>query len=184
MKKLYHISFLILAAALIITGCSDKTVLPDQPVTSVQKVTQTDFTATEIPVGLIDPGTMKIVGQNLIAKGMVMQSSFTSENQYIQGSVILTLNGKLNLYTGEGPMHGTLTLTPTAFPDDIWVGNWTGYRTMTGEGEWTLNVQMTGHGEGEELDQLMFFADEAIYSEEIYGGGNYTGDITGYLQSN
>ena len=184
MKKINQISILIFAASLILTGCSDRSVFPGQPVTSMEKIIRTDFTATETPVGLIDPGTMKIVGQKLVAKGMVMQSTFDSENQYIAGSVILTLNGRLNLYTGEGPMHGTLALTPDAFPEDIWEGNWTGYRTMTGEGEWTLNVQMAGHGEGEVLDQMMFFADESVYSNEIYGGGNYTGDITGYFQSN
>jgi hypothetical protein len=184
MKKIYQISFLILAAALIITGCSDKSVLPDQPATSLAKVVQTDFTATEIPVGLIDPGTMKIVGQNLIAKDMVMQSTFESENQYIAGSLILTLNGKLNLYTGEGPMHGTMKLTPDAFPEDTWEGNWAGYRTMTGEGEWTLDVHLVGHGSGDELERMMFFADELIYSTDLYGGGDYTGDVTGYIQSN
>lgn len=184
MKKIYQISFLIFAAAIIITGCSDRSVLPDQPATSMAKVIQTDFTATETPVGLIDPGTMKIVGQNLIAKGMVMQSTFTSDNQYIAGSVILTLNGKLNLYTGEGPMHGTLALTPDAFPEDIWEGNWSGYRTMTGEGEWTLDVNLVGHGGGDEPGGMMFFADELVHSTEIYGGVNYTGDVTGYIQSN
>jgi hypothetical protein len=184
MKKIYQISFLILAAALIVTGCSDKSVLPDQPVTSLGKVIQTDFTASEIPVGLIDPGTMKIVGQNLIAKDLVMQSTFESESNYIEGSLILTLNGKLNLYTGEGPMHGTLTLIPDAFPENIWEGNWTGYRTMTGEGEWTLDVHIVGHGGGEELGGMMFFADELIYSTDIYGGVDYTGDVTGYIQSN
>ena len=184
MKKIYRISFLILAAALVITGCSDKSALPDQPVTSLAKVIQTDFTATEIPVGLIDPGTMKIVGQNLIAKGMVMQSTFESDNQYIAGTVTLTLNGKLNLYTGEGPMHGTLALTPDAFPENTWEGNWTGYRSMTGEGEWTLDAHLAGHGGGDELGGMMFFADELVYSTDIYGNGDFTGDVTGYIQSN
>ncbi len=64
---------------LTLIGCSEKSQLPNEPVNSLEKVTIIDYTATITIVGLVDPGSEKIVGQNLIVKDMVVQTRFESE---------------------------------------------------------------------------------------------------------
>ena len=185
--KTFKSMLVLFTTILLAAGCSEKSQLLNEPLTSentnsLSKVSITNFTATEIPIQMIAPGTMKMVGQNFIAKGMIMESSFESGNSLIQGNIMITLNGKLNVNNGEGPLYGKFTLTPDAFPGSIWKGNWTGYRKMTGDMEWTMNIQLIGHGEGEVVVGMMFFADEDVISNTLLGNGVYTGEVTGHIK--
>lgn len=183
MKNLMYFFVSIAAFIFLLTGCSEKFQLPEEPANKLEKVTITDFTATEYPVQIIDPGTTKIVGQNIIVKGQVIESIFACDNSFVNGTAYITLNGMLNIYTGEGPLHGKLNLTPDAMPGNTWECNWTGYRTKTGESEWTLNLQLEGQGKGGELDGMKIFFDEAVIANDIYGQNGYVGSVTGYLKS-
>ncbi len=187
MKKIYQISFLILAAALIITGCSDKSVLPDQPgqanLNSLDKVTIIEYTAINYPVEILDPGTSKIVGQHLIIKDMVMKTRYEASTPLVTGDLILTINSKYNLETGEGPTHGKYSKVPDDYPDCIWEGNWSGYRTKTGESEWTENIHIVGHGKGGEIDGMKVITDEMVIADDIFGQTGFYGEATGIIKS-
>jgi hypothetical protein len=168
-------------------GCSEKSQLPNQPIVgesanSLAKAAITNFTATEIPIQLINSGTMKIVGPNMVAKGMIIESNFESGNYLINGTITVTGNGNLSINTGEGPVHGKFTLTPDAVSGGVWEGNWTGYRKISGNMEWTTNAHLVAHGVGGDIEGMMFYADEAIISNDP-SGGLYTGEANGYIKS-
>lgn len=182
MKSFKYLTIFIAASFFFWNGCSDTFTLPDEPVTGeLQKVTITNFTATETFNTILNPGIMKMMGQNIIVKGSVIQSSFESGNNLINGVVIVTGNGRLNLNTGEGPVHGVFTLTPVDEAGGVWKGNWTGYRRITGSMEWTTKAHLVAHGEGSAIDGMMFYADEEIVSNQP-AGGSYTGKVSGYIK--
>ena len=183
MKTLKSVLVLIFAFIVFFSGCTEKSHLPNEPVNSLEKVIITNFTANEFPTGIIDPGTMTIVGENIIIKDQVVESSFMADNSLVTGTAIITASGKLNMYTGEGPVHGKMTLIPDAVTGGVWECNWTGYRSKTGESEWTGNLHLAGHGEGGEIDGMKINFDEETYTDHIYGENAYWGVATGYLKS-
>ena len=187
MNTIKSIAILILTFIFIFGGCSDRFQLPNEPETgayinSLEKINITNFTAIETFNRILNPGIMKIVDQNIIVKGSILESSFESSNDLIKGSIIVTGNGRLNLNTGEGPVHGIFTLTPNDVAGGIWKGDWKGYRKMTGNMEWTTNAHLVAHGEGGDMEGMMFYADEEIISN-LPSGGPYTGETSGYIKS-
>jgi hypothetical protein len=174
---------IIAIIGLLLVGCSEKSQLPNEPVNSLEKVTITDYNATITLVGLVDFGSQKIVGQNLIVKDRVVLTRFEADNSLVTGYLLITINFKFNLNTGEGPTHGKWSNVPDAYPNDVWEGSFTGYRTKTGESEWTENVSMVGKGEGGVIDGMKNFADGLIYSTHIYEETGFVGEGSGVLKS-
>lgn len=188
MKKFNCLIAIIALIGLLLGGCSEKSQLPNEPVTnengnSLEKVTRTPYTANIILVDLIDPGSVKIVGQNLIVKDRVVKTRYVASNPLVTGDLLITINFRFNLMTGEGPTHGKWTNVPDAYPDALWEGNFTGYRTKTGESEWTEKVSIVGKGEGGAIDGMKHFADGIIYSTHIYEETGFYGEGTGVIKS-
>lgn len=167
---------------LLLVGCSEKTQLPNEPVNSLEKVTKTDYTATMTIVGLVEPGTEKIVGQNLIVKDRVALVRYEATSDLVTGNLLVTMNFRFNLLTGEGPSHGKWTKVPDAYPEDLWEGSFTGHRIKTGESEWTDNLHIVGKGKGEVIGGMKNFADAIIYSDDIYLRTGFFGTATGVIK--
>jgi hypothetical protein len=183
MKTFQSVAFLIAFVGLVFLGCSEKSQLPNEPVNSLEKVTTTDYTADIILVDLIDPGSAKIVGQNLIVKDRVVKTRYVASNPLVTGDLLISINFRFNLNTGEGPTHGKWLNVPDAYPNAVWEGNFTGYRTKTGESEWTENVSIVGKGEGGAIDGMKHFADGLIYSTHIYEETGFFGTASGIIKS-
>jgi len=183
MKTFQSAVALIAFMGLVFLGCSEKSQLPNEPVNSLEKVTTTDYTATITIVGLVDPGSEKIVGQNLIVKDRVVVTRYESENSLVNGNLLITINFRFNLNTGEGPSHGKWSIVPDAYPDAVWEGSFTGHRTKTGESAWTENVSIVGRGEGGIIDGMKNFADGLIYSNDIYERTGFFGEGSGVIKS-
>jgi len=183
MKTFQSAVALIAFMGLVFLGCSEKSQLPNEPVNSLEKVTTNDYTATITIVGLVDPGSEKIVGQNLIVKDRVVVTRYESENSLVNGNLLITINFRFNLNTGEGPSHGKWSIVPDAYPDAVWEGSFTGHRTKTGESAWTENVSIVGKGEGGVIDGMKNFADGLIYSDDIYERTGFFGEGSGVIKS-
>lgn len=183
MKTFNCLIAIIALFGLLLVGCSEKTQLPNEPVNSLEKVTTTDYTADVILVDLIDPGSVKIVGQNLIVKDRVVLTRYVASNSLVTGDLLITINFRFNLNTGEGPTHGKWSNVPDAYSDAVWEGNFTGYRTKTGESEWTEHVSIVGKGEGGDIDGMKHFADGLIYSNHIYEETGFIGTASGVIKS-
>ncbi len=65
----------------------------------------------------------------------------------------------------------------------MWEGNFTGYRTKTGESEWTENLHVVGKGKGGVIDGMKTFADALMYSDDIYERTGFYGEGTGVIKS-
>jgi len=183
MKTIQSVVFLIAFMGLVFLGCSEKSQLPNEPINSLEKVTTTDYTATVTIVGLVDPGSEKIEGQNLIVKDRVVLTRYEADNSLVTGNLLVTMNFRFNLITGEGPSHGKWSKVPDAYPEDLWEGSFTGYRTKTGESEWTDNLQIVGKGKGEVIGGMKNFADAFIYSDDIYLRTGFLGTASGVIKS-
>ena len=183
MKTFKYVFVFLALVGLTLIGCSEKSQLPNEPVSSLEKVTTTDYTATITIVGLVDPGSVKIVGQNMIVKDRVVLTRYESNSPLVTGDLLITINFRYNLNTGEGPSHGKWSNVPDAYPDAAWEGSFTGYRTKTGESEWTENVYIVGKGEGGVIDGMKNFADGLIYSTHIYEETGFVGEGSGVLKS-
>jgi hypothetical protein len=183
MKTFQSAVALIAIMGLVFLGCSEKSQLPNEPVNSLEKVTITDYTATITIVGLIDPGSEKIVGQNLIVKDRVVLTRYEATSPLVTGNLLVTINFSFNLNTGEGPSHGKWSKVPDAYSEDLWEGSFTGYRTMTGESEWTDNLKIVGKGEGEVIGGMKNIADALMYSDDIYLRTGFFGTAIGVIKS-
>ena len=183
MKTFQSVVALIAFMGIVFLGCSEKSQLPNEPVNSLEKVTTTDYTATITIVGLVDPGSEKIVGQNLIVKDRVVLTRYEADNSLVTGYLLITINFRFNLNTGEGPTHGKWSNVPDIYPDAVWEGSFTGHRTKTGESAWTENVSIVGKGEGGVIDGMKNFADGLIYSDDIFERTGFFGEGSGVLKS-
>jgi len=185
--KAFQSSVALLAfIGLVFFGCSDKSQSPVAPTDeqgSLEKVTTINYTATMTIAGIIDPGSVKIVGQNMIVKGMIVKTRYEASSPLVTADLLITINFKFNLNTGEGPSHGKWSSVPDAYPDAVWEGSFTGYRTKTGESEWTENVSIIGKGEGGIIDGMKNFTDAIIYSDDIYERTGFYGEASGILKS-
>jgi hypothetical protein len=61
MKTIKSAVALVAIMGFVLLSCSENSQLPNEPVNSLEKVTTTNYTATLIIAGLVDPGTEKIV---------------------------------------------------------------------------------------------------------------------------
>jgi hypothetical protein len=183
MKTIKSAVALITIMGLLFLGCSEKSQLPNEPVSALQKVTTTDYTADLTIIGLIDPGSEKIVGQNLIVKDRIVLVRYEASSDLVTGNLRVTINFRFNLNTGEGPTHGKWSKVPDAYPEDLWEGNFTGYRTKTGESEWTDNLNIVGKGKGEVIGGMKNFAEGFMYSDDIYLRTGFFGTTSGVIKS-
>ena len=183
MKTFQSVVALIAFMGFVFLGCSEKSRLPNEPVSSLEKVTTTDYTATITIVEIVDPGSAKIVGQNMIVKDMVVLTRYEASSDLVTADLLITINSKFNLNTGEGPTHGKWSSVPDAFPDAMWEGNFTGHRTKTGESSWTENASIVGQGIGGVIDGMKNFTDAIIYTDDIYEQTGFYGTASGVLKS-
>jgi hypothetical protein len=183
MKTLQSVVALVGFMGLVFLGCSEKSQLPNEPVNSLEKVTTTDYTATITILALVDPGSVKIVGQNMIVKDRVVLTRYAATSDLVTADLLITINFKFNLNTGEGPTHGKWSSVPDAYPDAMWEGSFTGYRTKTSESAWTENASIIGKGEGGVIDGMKNFTDAIIYTDDIYERTGFFGEASGVLKS-
>src|SRR3989337_1512502 len=153
MKATKFLFVLFSFVGLWLAGCSDELQSPVAPIdqVSMEKVIITNFTFSHYPIGLTGEGEVKLVGGNWILKDMGVIELFTSSNPLAAGTAIHYLSATFDDVTGEGPVHGSFTLTPEANTEGgVWEGSYTGYRSkMPGSDTlYILPLQLVGHGKG------------------------------------
>ena len=168
--KTFQSAFALLAfMGLVFLGCSDKSQSPVTPIDqgSLEKVIITDFTCADYPIPpyIIDPGVVKLVGGNWIMKDVGVIEQLTSSDTLVAGIMVHYISTTLNAVTGEGPVHGSLTITPDANTEGgVWEGNYTGYRSkMPGSDTlFVLPLNVVCHGRGGTIEGMQMFMDAVI----------------------
>jgi len=144
---------------------------------SLEKVTGTTFTGTEVTVDFLD-GKYVASGKRMVDKGVWFQSLWTSSISLLDGAVVdYTFNVSFNA-SGEGPMQGKFTMT---------VGGGTLEGTVEGtmfavnEDEMQGIFKYVGHGKGGTIDGIKIFCTETYHESKSYAFWPY-GDLVGYIK--
>jgi hypothetical protein len=187
-SKIFFVLFVFVGILLV--SCSDE---QQSPVTSIdqaslEKVTITDFTFNDAPIGFTGEGEIKLVGGNWIIKDYGVIENFISPDPLVSGTMVHYLSLTIDAVTGEGPCHGSWTVTPAENTEGgVWEGTYEGYRYLSSEpGEWTLPLNVVGHGRGGTIDGLKLSATDTltIYTDGITTLPSYwTGIGNGFYKS-
>jgi len=163
MKTLKCVLVLFAFVGLLLVGCSDQSQSPITPIEqgSLEKSVITNFTFTDAPSGFTGEGDVKLVpgGKWKIKKYGVVEQ-FVSSDPLVNGTMVHYLSLTIDAVTGEGPCHGSWTVTPVAdVGGGVWEGKYEGYRSKSSvPGEWTLPLKVVGHGKGGTIDGMQMFA--------------------------
>jgi len=185
MKTLKVAIGLIAVVGLALQGCADgpaSSVAPaDQPVHGVAplgKAVLTNFTFQHQPTNIIDLGVVKLVGGNWVMKEIGVEEVVVSDDPLVAGTMIHYLSGTMDAVTGEGPVHGKLTLTPAAdVGGGVWEGTYKGYRSKADGIYFRLPLKVVLHGRGGTIDGMQVFEESLITAwgtppEGWYGVGS------------
>jgi hypothetical protein len=177
---------LLLGIALI--GCVDKTSSPIAPTDQqmqgqgvLEKRVITNFTFSHNPIAPPFGGTVRLVpGGKWQLKEVGVKEKVISTDPLVSGIMVHYLSATLDAVTGEGPVHGTLTITPeAAVGGGVWEGTYEGYRSkMPGSDKYfTLPLKAVAHGRGGTIDGMQLTETSIITAwgtppEGWYGGGD------------
>jgi hypothetical protein len=161
MKNYFYVFSISIMLILSLVGCSDKSsssIIPaDQE--SLLKAVITNFTFTDFPIAEPTGGNIKLTpGGKWQVKKIEVLEMFASSDPVVNGIMNHYLSLTIDAVTGEGPCHGSWTLTPSnpaATGGGVWEGTYEGYRSKSiVEGEWNLPLKVQGHGKGGTIDGM------------------------------
>ena len=168
MKALKCVLVLFAFVGLMLVGCSDKTQSPVSPTEkgSLEKAVITNFTFSHFPIAPPFGGEIKLTpGGKWQLKKVGVKELVTSSDPLVSGIMIHYLSATMDAVTGEGPVHGTFTLTPEAdVAGGIWEGTYEGYRSKTPGSDiyFTLPLKVVGHGRGGTIHGMQLFEKSII----------------------
>lgn len=164
MKALKCVLVLFAFVGLMLVGCADQSQSPVSSIDkgSLEKAVITNFTFTHIPTGKTGEGDAKLTpGGIWQMKKIGVNENVFSLDPLIQGAMIHYLSATMDAVTGEGPVHGSFTLTPAENAADggVWEGTYEGYRSkMPGSDIYfVLPLKVVGHGRGGNINGMQIF---------------------------
>jgi len=118
--------------ALGLGACSTDPVAPTEGPAFVKGgVTFTEFTATYVATGLVDPGTQKVEDGVVETRGLTVTGTVISTTLGISCDAVVEINSDLLQSNATGPVWGKMVECVTA-DDGVWAGSFDGYRVITG----------------------------------------------------
>jgi hypothetical protein len=155
MKTLLSSIVLFAFVGILMIGCSEQNQSPIAPTDQapLQKASITNFTFTDFPIAEPTGGEITLIpGGKWQVKEIEVLEMFASSNPLVNGIMKHYLSLTIDAVTGEGPCHGSFTVTPSdpnATGGGVWEGTYEGYRSKSAvEGEWILPLKVEGHGKG------------------------------------
>ncbi len=142
-----------------------------------EAATVTQFTATDVTTGLVDPGLIEVRGKYYLIRGLVGAARITSTDPRLTGNALQTVNAQVLMADGSGLVWGKLEIQADA--GGVWEGSFEGKTGPTSSGQWVTTLKLVGHGTGGGIEGLLFRADELAYQNEFLGPhfGQTTGTI-------
>lgn len=194
MKTLKCALILFSFFGLIFYGCSDELQSPVSPSDqqSLEKIFSTrEFTGTNIPTGVIDPGVYLYPENQIILKKhkgtTIFTALFADEGpDLLSGPGVIEISGITDFSTMTGEWVGKFMLRPEEVPDGLWKTAWRGPSTYSptawnGTPGWILSLKFIGRGEGGEIDGMKISAETLVYSDLNFTA--WYGDFTGVIIS-
>lgn len=187
--------FLVLFAfvGLTLVGCSDdvQSPLSSTEQSSLQKAIFTEFSFTNFPIAAPSGGSITLTpGGIWQVKKVEVLERFAASDPLADGIMKHYLSLSIDAVTGEGPCHGSWTITPlnpAVTGGGVWEGQYHGYRSKSNvPGEWTLPLKVEGHGKGGSIQGMQVFAN-AVLTVRADGPTtlptSWTGIGTGFYKS-
>jgi len=164
MKALQWAVALLALGVLSLPGCADRSASPVGPADRIaqeegalQKATTVHFTGTDFPIGILDPGEVKLEGGYWIMRDVVVVERVNTDNTLATGKMVHHLSGIMDANTGEGPVKGTFVMTPDAdVGGGVWEGHYSGYRSRIGDNVFRLPLECVARGHGGSLEVMTF----------------------------
>ena len=165
MKTLSLVLLLVASLAFVLVGCSDNSAVPVSPTDQsaqkpawLGKSTNVEFTITSFPIYVDPQPDIMIAGRTLHMKNVAVVDLVTASDARVSGQMHHYLSLKLDIYTGEGPCHGSWTSEPAGAGGGRWEGTYEGYRSKTTTPfVFKLPLKMVGHGKGGTIDGMQLF---------------------------
>jgi hypothetical protein len=189
MKTSKNFFFFLAFAGLLLAGCSEESQSPVMPTDqgSLGKDIIREFTGTDIPTGIIDPGTITTHNGIAMLRGMhqsvAFQITFSDGGiDILSGEGDLELNANIDIANGTSFWWGNKTLTPSE-PGALggqFKFTWHGPGTL-GPSGWTMTYQEVGHGEGGTLTGIQCFYENIVTAAPDLS--TWSGDVNGYLKT-
>ncbi len=200
--KFFKFAVVLLAfVGLSLIGCSDKSQSPVSPAdqsinqpSSLEKVFTREFSGTNTPYEVIDPGIMKYPdGKQMIMKHKAYTNFIVTYLPGDTGPDILSGNGEVeingitDLRTLIGQWQGKFLLKPSEADGGVWQFTWHGTSTFgptawEGGPGWILPLQEIGHGEGGDINGMQCHMEVIIYASLDFTAwyGAFTGIVTSH----
>ncbi len=186
MKTTKFLFALFTLLGFMLISCSEEQQSPVSPEESgsLQKVIREDYTGSDQPIGLIDPGRVKEEGGKRITQHLVVLERLETTTPMITGDMVADISATIDMVTGEGHMSGGGTVTP----DDpsvsgIWHWSFQGERIKTGESEWTTTIEIVGNGQGGLIQGRQLFATGTMLSWDVLMS-YWQGTVEGFMKYN
>ncbi|MDH3269046.1 MAG: hypothetical protein OEM46_09365 [Ignavibacteria bacterium] len=186
-KKFFFVLFAFVG--LLLVSCSDEQQSPVTPTdpSSLGKDIIREFTGTEEPLAITDPGTITVHNGITMLRNMhqnvAFQVTFSDGGiDILSGEGDLELNANIDVVNGTSFWWGNKTLTPSD-PEALggqFKFTWHGPGTL-GPAGWTLTFQEVGHGEGGALTGIQCFNDILVTASPNLS--TWIGDAEGYLKT-
>jgi hypothetical protein len=209
MKTLAYAVGILAFVGFSLLGCDDSSQTPVAPTdqtaqeaASLEKCIITHFAFTHSPIGLTGEGTVELVHGRRWQRdkwqikkyGVVEEINLSlgypapdpppNPDPLISGTMVHYLSATFDAITGEGPVHGSFTLTPLAeVGGGVWEGTYEGYRSKTSTpGVFTLPLKIVAHGKGGTL-RGMQLKEESVLTAYGTPPTFWTGVGEGYYKS-
>lgn len=183
MKTMTFLTLMLVGGTLALAACGEDALEPRPdgleafvPAASSAPVI-TEFTATDLPAGILDPGEFKFQNNRIIARGLVVRARIEASDPRFSGFMVAELNSSWSL-EGEGPVWGKITHEVDG--GGVLEGIWRAYRSRTAEGVWTGAATWTAQGRGGSVEGVKAWGTETITSFSVIPSF-YVGEIHGYI---
>ena len=167
MKTLKLLAALLSFAGFIFIGCKDNTQSPVNFTGQdrLKKAVINNFTMSDTINGITNEGEIRLTpGGIWQIKKYGFYEKIVSDDPKVNGAMVHYLSASFNATTGEGPVQGSWTLTPTGdVGGGVWEGKYQGFRSRTEvPNVYTIPLKLEGHGRGGTIDGMQFFSEVAL----------------------
>ncbi|HEX9166145.1 MAG TPA: hypothetical protein VF862_09555 [Gemmatimonadales bacterium] len=163
-----------------LAACSESPVAPTAgPAFAKGGVTFTEFTATYVATGLLDPGTQKVEAGVVETRGLTATGMVISTTLGISCNAVVEINSDLLLSNATGPVWGKMIECVTA-DEGVWAGSFDGYRVMSTGPSWVTTLKLVFRGVSGSARGYQVRATQVATSNDPANLG-FTADISGVL---
>ncbi len=182
MKTLTFLSLAMVGVALTASACRESPLAPDGELTTRVPVATSasvaeEFSATEMPIAVLDPGVLKVQNNRIIATGIRVKARVESSDSRFTGFMTAEMNSSFSP-EGEGPVWAKFIHEVDG--GGVWEGVWRAHRSHTAEGIWTGAATWTAQGHGGGVNGMKAWGTETITTFSVIPAF-YIGEIQGYI---